>query len=189
MKSWDIFFRAVILIILAIGIAFNVLLYNFCEKQSAQLSSIKDKQDVEAEFNSNKFKFQQDQIDRATKDLENARQQIKSQNDALVDQRDQSRSVQTSLIDIKAESDAIKQDMKGWQKDYVSILAQLERKIDDSQDEIKGFENNLNSLNIPELKASINSLKADIEKISPATETNAENTAPPSAVKAIEEHS
>ena len=178
MKSWETFFRVVILIILVTGIAFNVLLYNFCEKQKSELGAIKEKQDVEAEFNSNKFKFQQDQIDRVSKDLDLARQQIKSQSDALADQRGESRNVQTSLVDIKAESDAIKQDMKGWQKDYVSILAQLEKKMDDSQDEIKGFENNLNGLDIPALKASINSLKADIEKVSPASETNAESSIP-----------
>ena len=67
----------------------------------------------------------------------------------------ESKSVQTSLVDIKAEADAIKQDMKGWQKDYVSVLAQLEKKMDDSQDEMKSIEDNLDALNIPELKENI----------------------------------
>ena len=80
--------------------------------------------------------------------------------------------IQSSLVDIKAETDAIKQDVKGWQKDYVSVLAQLEKKIDYSQGEIKSVEDNLISLNIPELKENIKSLKADVEKITPPSPSN-----------------
>ena len=52
-------------------------------------------------------------------------------------------------MDIKAEADAIKQDVKGWQKDYVTVLAELEKKMDDSQDDLKGLENNLNRIEYP----------------------------------------
>ena len=158
MKLWANIFKVILLVIGIVVIAFNAQLYNFCKQQKAQLNSIKDRQDVEAEFNTNKFKYQADQIERLSKDLEDARQQIK-------DQREGSRDIQTSLIDIKAEADAIKQDMKGWQKDYVSVLAELEKKTDDSRAETKVFENNLMALNIPELKDNINSLKALIEKM------------------------
>ena len=64
-------------------IAFNVQLYNLFEQQKSTLSAIKDKQDVEAEFNSNKFKYQADQIERVSKDLEDAKEQIQDQSDAL----------------------------------------------------------------------------------------------------------
>ena len=97
----------------------------------------------------------------------------------------ESKGIQTSLVDIKAETDAIKQDMKGWQKDYVSVLAELEKKMDDSQDEIKGLENNLMALNIPELKENINSLKADIEKITHPPDNSLPDT-PPAPEKKIE---
>ena len=138
-------FKIIISIIGIVVIAFNVLLYNFCERQKAELNSMKDKQDVEVEFNSNKFKYQQDQIERTNRDLEEARQQIKEQKDALANQAEESKSIETSLVDIKAEADAIKQDMKGWQKDYVSILAELNKKMDDSKSDIKGVKDDLDS--------------------------------------------
>ena len=55
--------------------------------------------------------------------------------------------------------------MKAWQKDYVSVLAELETKINSSQDEIKSVKDNLDSLNIPELQENINSMKSDLEKL------------------------
>jgi len=181
MKLWDNILKGVILAIGLGLIVFNVLLYNLYEQQKTTLNSVKDKLDVEAEFNSNKFKYQSDQIGRLSTDFENAEQQIKMQHDDLAAQRDallqeaakrqqtedESKGIQSSLVDIKAEADAIKQDMKGWQKDYVSVLAELDKKMDNSQDEIKSVETNLVALNIPELKDNINILKADIEKITP----------------------
>lgn len=177
-NSWANFFRLIVLILGIIVVSFDALLYNFCEKQNTELNAIKDKQDVEAEFNSNKFKYQEDQIERVSKGLEDAQQQIKDQKDVLAEQKEaflqevekrqevanENKSIQTSLVDIEAETDAIKQDMKSWQKDYVSVLAELTKKMDDSQDEMKSFENNLTALNIPELKDNIKSLQADIEK-------------------------
>jgi chromosome segregation ATPase len=164
MQSWVILFRVIFLIIGIILLSLDALLYNSFEKQKIELDSMKDKQDVEAEFNSNKFKYQEEQIERISQDLENAQQQIKDQKDALmqeIEKRQQtdteSKGVQTSLVDIKAETDAIKQDMKGWQKDYVSILAQLEKKMDDSQEDIK------------KVTESLDSLKADIEEKIPAS--------------------
>lgn len=146
MKLWVNIFRGIVLIIGIIVIAFNAQLYLLCKQQSIELNSTKGQQDVESEFNSNKFKYQQDQIDRISKDIGDARQQIK-------DLKDAGKSIQTSLVDIKAEADAIKQETKGWQKDYVSVLAQLDKKMDDSQDETKRLEDRLDSL------------KADIAKI------------------------
>ncbi len=137
MKPWANIFKVIILIIGIIVVAFNAQLYILCKQQKA-----------EAQVNSNKFKYQQDQIERLSKDLEDARQQIKNQNDVLADQKDESKGVQTSLVDIKAEADAIKQEVKGWQKDYVSVLAELKKKMDDSQE-------------------NVNFLKAGIEKITP----------------------
>ena len=160
--------------------AINAELYNSFEQQKSVIDKMSDEQKIDSQVSSNKFKYQQEQIEHLSKDLESAQQQIKDQNDALyltkkdaflqeVEKRHQieneSKSIQTSLVDIKAESDAIKQDMKGWQKDYVTVLAELEKKMDDSQDEIKSLEDNLTALNIPELKENINSLKADIEKM------------------------
>ena len=91
-------------------------------------------------------------------------------------------------MDIKAEADAIKQEMKGWQKDYVSVLAELEKKMDNSQDEMKNFESNLAALNIPELKENINSLKADIEKMTHPPDNNLPDTLPPPEKKAEHAH-
>ena len=136
MKSWVNFFKVIIFIIGVIVLSFNVLLYNSFERQKNEINAISEQQKAEAQVNSNKFKYQQDQIESLSKDLE-----------------DENKSIQTSLIDIKAETDAIKQGMKAWQKDYVSVLAGFEKKMDDSQDEIKS------------VKERINSLKADIEKI------------------------
>jgi len=146
---WVNIFRGIVLLIGIVVIAFDAELYIYCKKQSVELNSLKDRLDVESEFNGNKFKYQQQQIESLRRDLDDARQQIKNQND-------ENKSIQTSLVDIEAEADAIKQDMKGWQKDYVTILAQIEKKMDDSGQELKGVQD------------SINSLKADVEKITPA---------------------
>lgn len=166
MKTWGIFLKVMILIIGAIAIAFDVLFYNFCEKQKMQIDTMSKQQQIDTQVNDNKFKYQQEQIERLSKDLEGALQQIKDQNDSYVQQKDaltaqkdallqevqkrqqienESKSVQISLVDIKAEADAIKQDIKGWQKDYVSILAELEKKMDDSQGEIKSVKDDLDA--------------------------------------------
>ena len=181
MKSWDTIFKLLFLIFGVAVLSFNILLYNSFEHQKTELNSIKDKQDVEAEFNSNKFKYQSDQIERLSKNLEDAQQQINEQKDGLTAQKDalleevekrqlvanESKAVQTSLIDIKAEADAIKQDMKGWQKDYVTVLAQLEKKMDASQDAEES------------VKESINSLKASIDKLSLAGNSLPDTVVPP----------
>ena len=153
MKSWGNFFKVIIFIIGIMVLSFNVLLYNSFERQKNEINTISDQQKAEAQVNSNKFKYQQDQIESLSKDLE-----------------DENKSIQTSLVDIKAEADAIKQNMKGWQKDYVSVLAELEKKNDDAQNAIKSLEKNLAALNIPKLKEDINSLKADIGKMTPVPE-------------------
>jgi len=122
--------------------------------------------------------------------MQMAQEKIKDQREALlqeIEKRQQvdleSKSVQTSLVDIKAEADAIKDNMKNWQKDYVSVLAQLEKKMDNSQYELKALETNLTALNIPELKENINSLKADIEKITQPTDNSVAKAAPESNKK------
>ena len=179
MKSWNVFLKALILIICVIAIGFDVFLFNLFVKQRIQTENVNKQMQVEAQVSSNKFKYQQEQTERISKDLESSLQLIKDQNDALSQQKDSllqevekrqevenmSKSVQLSLVDIKAEADAIKQEVKGWQKDYVAVLAELEKKMDDSQGEIKSIKNNLDSINIPELKRNIGSLKDSIEKL------------------------
>jgi len=204
MKSWANLFRVIVLIIGIIVIAVNVQLYNLFERQKNDISTMSDLQKAEAQETSNKLKSQQDQIDRLGKDLEDAQQQIRDQNQALAQQgntlddqknalagekdallqevekrqqlENENKSMQTSLVDTKAEADALKQEMKEWQKDYVAVLADLEKKMDNSQDEIKVFEDNLAALNIPGLKESIKSLKAEIEKMAAVPEDKVEHT-------------
>ena len=199
MKFLGVFFKGLILIIGVLAIAFDVLLYNSCEKQKMETEIIKKQQQLETQANDNKSKYQQEQIERITKNLENLEQQIKDQNDSLIAQKDallgevekrqqvesENKSVQISLVDIKAEADALKQNIKGWQKDYVTVLAELEKKMDDSQAEITSVKNNLESLNIPELEKSINSLKTDIEKITHSPDNSLPNT-PSASDKKIE---
>ena len=148
---WAYIFRGILLVIGIIVIAFDAELYIFYKQQKVELNAMRDKLDVESEFNSNKFKYQQQQIEAIRSDLDDAGQQLKNQ-------KDQSQSIQTSLVDIEAETDAIKQEVKGWQKDYASVLAQIEKKMDDSQDELRSVQD------------SIDSLKLDIEKITPAVQ-------------------
>jgi chromosome segregation ATPase len=194
MKSWDTIFKLLFLIFGVAVLSFNILLYNSFEHQKTELNSIKDKQDVEAEFNSNKFKYQSDQIERLSKNLEDAQQQINEQKDGLTAQKDalleevekrqlvanESKAVQTSLIDIKAEADAMKQDMKGWQKDYVSILAQLEKGNETIQGQIKSLHDNIDSFDIPEINQKINSLQAEVElALHPAASDSTATSATP----------
>jgi len=195
MKLWDIIFKVIILIMGVIVIAFNAQLYIYCKQQRVELNSIKDKQDVEAEFNSNKFKYHEDQIDRLNKDLESLRGQVKEQKDALLQEADkrqqlesEGKNVQASLVDVKAEADAIKQDMKGWQKDYVGVLAQLDKGIDNVQGQIKALHNSLNSLNIPDLNQKIDSLQLEVQKIAHPPANDPINTPPDSEKKIEREH-
>jgi chromosome segregation ATPase len=179
-KPWNNIFRVVILTIGLIVIAFNALLYNFYEQQKKAMNILSEQQKVESQISSNEFKYQQEKMENLSKDLDDARQQIKYQKAALADEKDaflqevekrqqienENKNVQTSLVDIKAEADAIKENLKGWQKDYVSVLADLEKKMDDSHDQIKS------------LKDNIDSLKDDIEKMTPASDNSLSNTPP-----------
>jgi predicted nucleic acid-binding Zn-ribbon protein len=103
-----------------------------------------DQQKADAQVAGNKFKYQQDQIENLSKDLEDAQQRIKDQDDALSDQKEVGKNIQTSLMDIKAEADAIKQDVKAWQKDDVGVLAGLQKSVEDLQGQIKTLHENLN---------------------------------------------
>jgi chromosome segregation ATPase len=145
---WLNILRGIILVAGIVVIAFDAELYVSCKEQKTELNSMKDRLDVESEFNGNKFKYQQQQIEAIRSDLDDAQQQIENQHD-------ESKGIQTSLVDIKAEADAIKENAKEWQKDYVSVLAQIEKKLDNSEVEMKS------------IQESINSLKTDIEKMTP----------------------
>ena len=187
-------------------LSFNMLLYKSFEQQKNIIVTIVEQQKADVQSNTDKFKSQQNQIDHLSKDLDEVHQQMKSQDDSLVEAKNElaaqkdallqevekrqqianeSKSVQTSLVDIKAEADAIKQEMKGWQKDYISILAQLERKIDNSQDEMKSLENNLVALNIPELKKNMASLQDSLDKMAHPADNSMPET-PPEASSAPE---
>ena len=62
--------------------------------------------------------------------------------------------------------------------------------MDDSQAATKSLEDNLVALNIPELKENIQSMKADIEKIThPSDNSVASTTFPVSDNQVIEQHS
>lgn len=207
MKPWDKIFKVLVLILGIAVVSFDVLLYNFCETQKMAITAIGEQQKQEVKDNGSRFKYQQDQVERLSKDLEDAQKQLTShedlintQKDALADQKEallqevqkrqqvenDGKTIQSSLIDIKAQADAIKQDMKTWQKDYVAVLAQLEKKMDASQAETKSVEDNLVALNIPELKSNISSLKADIEKMAHAPEAIPTDALPPEKDKKIE---
>jgi chromosome segregation ATPase len=179
MKSWGNLFRLIILMIGFIVLFFVAQLYNIYKQQKNEITVMSDQQKVEALVNSHRFKYQQDQIEDLKKNLEDAGQQIK-------EQKDESQGLQTSLVDIKAEADAIKQEMKKWQKDYVAVLAELEKKMDDAQLKIKNLEVNLADLHIPELREDINSLKADVEKITHPPDNSLAGT-PPAPEKKIED--
>ena len=146
MNAWGIILRVIIFIISIAVIAFNAEIYIFCKQERKELDAMSDQQKMEAVANSKKIKYQQDQIDHLTKDLEDSQQQIKDQNDALNEQKEENKSIQTSLVDIKAEADAIKQDMKDWQKDYVGVFADLKKNVDNIQEQIKNQHESLNPL-------------------------------------------
>ena len=199
MKSWVNFFRLIFLIIGFIVLSLGVQLYNLCEQQKLDTDNMIKQQQVESQANSGKFKSQQDQIERLGKDLEDAQQQIKDQNDALAQEKDAlanqkdalihevqkrqqientNKNIQTSLVDIKAEADAIKQDMKGWQKDYVSVLAELENGINNIQDQIKILHESINSLNISGLNQKISSLQDAVEKTAHPSDSSLPDSSP-----------
>ena len=184
MKPLDKIFRIIILLMGLVVIGFNMVLYNFCEQQKNAMVEMSGQQKADADERIKKFKYQQDQITQLSKDLQDAKDQIKSQADNLSEQKDQlsqqksafvqeiqkrqqlenaNKNVQKILTDIEAEADAIKQDMTGWQKDYVAVLADLEKKIDLSRQDIKHVQDNLTVLDIPGLKDSISSLRAQVE--------------------------
>jgi chromosome segregation ATPase len=167
MRFWVILFRIVILLLFLASLGFDVLLYKAFEQQKKQIEDLSERLQAEQQVSSNQFKSQQEQIDHLGKDLQDAQQQMIEEKNTLVDAKDallrEIDKRQTSFIDVKAEADAIKQDMKTWQKDYVTVLAQLEKKM-----EI-----------IDSLKADIEKMQAGIEKLNPApseTKTDTPNS-------------
>ena len=179
MVIWTKILRIILIIIGVSAIAYDVLLYNFYEKQKIQLDSVEKLQQIEVRVNSNKLKYQESQTQLLSRDLKEALGQIKDQKEDLVslkgallqevEKRQQlendSKSIQTSLVDIKAQTDAIKQEMKGWQKDYVFVLAQLEKGIVTIQEQIKGLHKNLSDLRIPELNKKVDSLQVQVKNM------------------------
>jgi len=161
MKLWAGILKIVVLIAAVVSIIFNVLLYNFCERQKDALNAIGDQQKSQFEAQSRQLKDQQDQIERIGKDLDSVDQQVKDQNSVLAQQKD-------ALADIKPQADAVKQEMKDWQKDYVSALAELDKKTNNAQDEIKNVQGSLNSLQA--------TLQAAVEKIAHLPSENASPT-------------
>jgi chromosome segregation ATPase len=172
------FLKILILIIAIAVLSFDALLYRAFEGQKAQVDTVVKQQQLDSQTADNQFKYEQEELSRLHQSLQDLQIQISDQKTALADQQsallaeiekrrqmeNDNKSVQTSLIDIKAEADAIKEDMKTWQKDYVGVLAQLEKKMDASQQEIQDFESNLTALNIPELKENIDSLKQAVNQ-------------------------
>jgi len=185
MKLWNGVTSVVILILGLSLIAFNVLLYTFLENQKIEMDTLNQQQQIVAQVNSNQFKYQQQQIERLSKSLDRLQQQTKDQKEALIEQKDDNHGLRTSLADVRAEADAVKQQVKGWQKDYSSVLAQLEKKSAETQKEVEQFDNGLAALNIPALKDNIDSLKQDIDKMirsqaaAPAANAPMSDTPPP----------
>lgn len=135
MNQWGNIFRGILLIIGIGAMIFMAELYIVCKQLRNEIDTISDQQKVDAQVNSNKFKYQQDQIEGLIRDLDDAQQQIKGQNDAMLQEiekrqqvENENKGIQTTLVDIVAEADAIKQDMKGWQRDYATVLAQIEKR-------------------------------------------------------------
>ncbi len=179
MQSWRNLLM-VLLVMMGVGsLSFDGLLYNVCQQQKAQIQAMKDKQNVEYEFNTSKFKYQDDQIRSLKEDLENIQAQIKEQEDSLSNQKDvlmqeaqkrqaledQDKRIIMALSGIKTSADATQEDMKSWQKDYVAVLAQLGTKMDNTQAQIKELDDNIAALDIPQLKADVNALQVGITKL------------------------
>lgn len=151
MKVWVNIFRGLIFLVLVLVLAVEAQLYLACKGLRSEINTMNNDQKADAQVVSNRFKDQQQEIVRLREDLEDTTRQIKDLNDALSRQKDsllqeiekrqqienESRNIRTSVVDLRAEADAIKQDMKGWQKDYVAVLAQLEKKIEDSGHALK----------------------------------------------------
>ena len=106
MRLRDIFFKSLILIIGVIFIAFYVLLYYVYEKQKTENETIKQQQQIEAQVNEKKFKYQQDQIERTAKDLQAEVQLMGDYKDSLAQQKD----------GLAAQKDALLQEIEKRQQ-------------------------------------------------------------------------
>jgi len=188
MKLTDNLFRVIIFLAVASIVVFDALLYNFCEKQRVEIDSVREKVDVEAEFNSGKFKYEQDQIRYLTQDLQAAQEELKTTESALAQQNDEllqesqkrqqledvDNNLQSSLEAVKKQEHVTEMEMKGWQKDYVSVLAVQGKKIDGSQDRLNTLQQDLAALDISGLKSELDTLKAQVQQLgqsgTPATQ-------------------
>ncbi|MBF0511498.1 MAG: hypothetical protein HQL13_04125 [Candidatus Omnitrophica bacterium] len=189
-KFWEIFFKVIILMIGVIAIAFDGLLYNFCERQKMDLNSIKEKQDSDVEFNNHRTKYQQEQMERMAKQLEALRSQMKAQEEKFSRQKEMAdnqrealiqaversqqvdstnKALQRSITDLKAEADALKAGMKSWQKDYVDVLAQLQKGVNNIQDDTSNLRQNINAINVAQINQEINSLQERVNKLTNAS--------------------
>lgn len=177
-------------------VIFSALLYNFGERQKAEIDSVSSKLDVEAEFNSGKFKYEQDQIRHLTQDLQQTQDQLKEKDEQISQQKDalteeiqqrervelKSKDLETLLNQIKMENANMHRDIKDWQKDYVIALKQLETKQDELTTETKNLEQGLIELDLPGLKSNVSSLKVQVQNLR-EEKNDYEASSPTNAVK------
>lgn len=172
MRLWNGIVTAVVLLLGLSLIAVNVMLYVSWERQKVEVDSLVQQQQIEAQVTSNQFRYQQQQIERLSKDLEKTQEELEDQKADLQGQKEfqtaqkhDTASIKSSLAGVQAEADAVKQQVKAWQKDYSSVLAEIEKKADDAQTELRGLRGDLAGLNIPGLKDNIASLKLELDKV------------------------
>jgi len=164
-------------------LAININFYNLCKQQNENIEIISNQQKAEAEFIQNQFSVQSQTIANFQKDLldlkreaDFQKKQLELQGKELTGQVGALTLEREKRIYLESENKNIKelvgqrlgiisQSMKDWQKDFVGVINDVQKKESVSQEKIKDLSDSLDSINISEVNYKIISLQAAIDKI------------------------
>ncbi|MBF0478447.1 MAG: hypothetical protein HQL26_03090 [Candidatus Omnitrophica bacterium] len=115
---------------------------------------------------------QQQKIVLLEKDVRFLKQQFDEQKNILAGEKNKRQQLEkenkifkSAVFDINTRMDVINQDMKGWLKDYIAVLAGIDKRTAVSEKQLKDLWEKLNSENIADLNYKILTLQAAVDKI------------------------
>ena len=184
----------------------NVNLYNLCNQQNKNIEIISDQQKAEAEFIKNQFSiqrqniadFQKDLLDQK-KELDLQKNQLDLQGKRLANQGNLLILEKARRIYLEGENKNIKelvgqklgiisQSMKDWQRDFVGVINDVQKKTAASQEQIKDLSDRVDSINISDINYKLISLQAAIDKMGPSNLANPQDKADEGGLSHIQNH-
>jgi len=82
----------------------------------------------------------------------------------------------------------ISQSMKDWQRDFVGVINDVQKKTAASQEQIKDLSDRVDSINISDINYKLISLQAAIDKMGPSNLANPQDKADEGGLSHIQNH-